>query len=63
MRPVMFESIVGTRDLSADEEAGIRNEIDAYIETSTGIQTIEQMKWLAEQAALKGHVPPRTPME
>ncbi|MFC1582014.1 HAD family hydrolase [Planctomycetota bacterium] len=63
MRPVMFEAIAGDGDLAAEEAAGIREEIDAYIDASTGIQTIEQMKWLAEHAGLKGHASARTPIE
>ena len=38
--------------------AALRAEIDAYIEESTGIQTIYQMKWLAEKAhALRPDAP------
>jgi len=47
MRPLMYECIVGDKQLSKDESDKIKAEIYAYVDESTGIQTIGQMKWLA----------------
>lgn len=46
MRPMMIEYIGGGR-----EDAALYEEVDAYIDESTGIQTILQMKWLAGRVA------------
>lgn len=45
MKPLMLEMIAGGR-----ADAALEKEIDEYIDASTGIQTIHQMKWLAERA-------------
>ncbi len=45
MRPLMIEMISG-----GAEDAALAREVDAYIDESTGIQTIHQMKWLAARA-------------
>ncbi|GAA3399868.1 HAD family hydrolase [Paenibacillus hodogayensis] len=57
MTPMMKEAIAGSRELSAEQAAELDREIAAYIDQSTGIQTIFQMKWLAEQVAGKGWNP------
>ena len=47
MKPLMLEMISGgTWGLELEAQ------VDAYIDESTGIQTIHQMKWLAEQVKL-----------
>lgn len=54
MRTVMFRYLSHGQAPSP----ALRAEIDAYIEESTGIQTIYQMKWLAEKArALRPDAP------
>jgi phosphoglycolate phosphatase-like HAD superfamily hydrolase len=45
MRPLMLETISG-----GAWDAALEREVDAYIDESTGIQTIHQMKWLAQRA-------------
>jgi phosphoglycolate phosphatase-like HAD superfamily hydrolase len=50
MEPLMLEMICG--DTEPTEE--IRREVAAYIDESTGIQTILQMKWLAQAVQTKG---------
>lgn len=47
MRPLMYECIVGDKQLSEAESDKIKADIYAYVDESTGIQTIGQMKWLA----------------
>jgi phosphoglycolate phosphatase-like HAD superfamily hydrolase len=44
MRSVMLEMIAG----DAPVTDALRSEVDAYIDASTGIQTIFQMQWLCE---------------
>ena len=44
MRPMMLEYIGGGQ---ADD--ALRRRVDEYIDQSTGIQTVYQMRWLAEQ--------------
>lgn len=58
MEPFMVETIEGstgshklTRPLSAED---IRAMVHLYVEESTGIQTIMQMKWLAEKVRTAG---------
>ncbi|HNX15022.1 MAG TPA: HAD family hydrolase [Oscillospiraceae bacterium] len=46
MRPLMYECIVGDKQLSKAESDKIKADIYAYVDESTGIQTIGQMKWL-----------------
>ena len=53
MKPLMLEMISGGR--SWDES--LEREVDDYINESTGIQTIHQMKWLAEQVKARGNNP------
>ena len=53
MQPLMLEMISGGHPYGD----ALVHEIDAYIDTSTGIQTIFQMKWLAEQVASRGMNP------
>ena len=50
MRPLMLECIAGTREVAPALEA----EVDAYIDESTGIQTIYQMQWLARRVVAAG---------
>lgn len=45
MRPMMLEMISG-----GAWDAALEAEVDSYIDESTGIQTIHQMKWLAQRA-------------
>ena len=50
MAPLMLEAIgSGVRD-----DQALRDRIDRYIDASTGIQTIYQMQWLAEQVREEG---------
>ena len=53
MKPLMLEMISG----GTDWDAALEREVDAYIDESTGIQTIQQMKWLAETATSRGRNP------
>lgn len=55
MRPMMLEYIGGGQ---ADD--ALRRKVDEYIDQSTGIQTVYQMRWLAEQVdAAKNGAPGR----
>jgi phosphoglycolate phosphatase-like HAD superfamily hydrolase len=54
MIPFMKESIVGGRNLTPVEEQVLHHEIEAYIDQSTGIQTVYQMRWLAEKVRESG---------
>ncbi len=56
MRPLMLEMISG-----GAWDAALEHEVDAYIDESTGIQTIHQMKWLAERAARSNPAAPDDP--
>ncbi len=53
MKPLMLEMISGGKGY----DAAFEKEVDAYIDESTGIQTIHQMKWLAETVQIKGMNP------
>lgn len=53
MKPLMLEMISGGKEWSAELE----REVDDYINESTGIQTIHQMKWLADAVARYGMNP------
>lgn len=48
MIPFMKDSITGGVQLNEKQETLLNQEILAYIDQSTGIQTIYQMRWLAE---------------
>lgn len=50
MQPLMVEMIGGGKR----DDAELQNLVAAYIDASTGIQTVYQMKWLAEQVAKFG---------
>lgn len=50
MKPMMLEMISGT---AGPFDPTLEREVDAYIDESTGIQTIHQMKWLAGQVAAR----------
>lgn len=51
MAPMMAEYIMACgRDTEADAQALV----DSWIDESTGVQTIFQMKWLAEQVSARG---------
>lgn len=50
MRPLMLEYISGGQGYGTDLE----EKVDAYIDSSTGIQTVYQMQWLAEQVEAAG---------
>lgn len=54
MAPFMKESILGGKTLAPDQTAELEAEIASYIDRSTGMQTINQMTWLAEQVINKG---------
>jgi phosphoglycolate phosphatase-like HAD superfamily hydrolase len=53
MKPLMLEMISGGKAYSEELE----REIEAYINDSTGIQTIYQMKWLAATVHERGNNP------
>ena len=53
MRPLMLEMISG----GAVWDEALEREVAAYIDESTGIQTIHQMKWLAETVRARGMNP------
>ena len=53
MKPLMLEMISG----GSGWDAELEKEVDAYIDESTGIQTILQMKWLAETVRARGMNP------
>lgn len=50
MRPMMLEMISGT---DGPYPPALEAEVDDYIDKSTGIQTVYQMRWLAQQVAEK----------
>ena len=52
MKPLMLEMISGGR-----WDEALECEVDEYINESTGIQTIHQMKWLAETVKARGMNP------
>ena len=52
MRPLMLEVISGKTEEDAPME--LQKEVDAYIDASTGIQTIYQMQWLRDRAYQAG---------
>jgi len=54
MRPLMYECIVGDSQLSDTESEKIKADIYAYVDESTGIQTIGQMKWLVNAIKIYG---------
>lgn len=51
MEPLMLETLLAC---GKESEAELLPLVNAYIDESTGIQTIFQMKWLAGQVALRG---------
>ena len=53
MKPLMLEMISGDRGWNE----ALEREVDDYINESTGIQTIHQMKWLAETVKARGMNP------
>ena len=53
MKPLMLEMISG----GTDWDEALEREVDDYINESTGIQTIHQMKWLAETVKARGMNP------
>lgn len=57
MRPLMIEMIGNGQPL----DECWTNEVDTYIDRSTGIQTIFQMKWLAEAVVRYGAGVPKDP--
>ena len=50
MRPLMLECIAGEKEITP----ALETEVDAYIDESTGIQTIYQMQWLARRVVAAG---------
>ncbi|QGQ99514.1 HAD family hydrolase [Paenibacillus psychroresistens] len=54
MTPFMKESILGAYQPTNEEEQALDQDIALYIDQSTGIQTVYQMRWLAEQVGNKG---------
>lgn len=57
MAPYMKEVIKGNAELTQEEESALDQEIGDYIDESTGIQTVYQMRWLAEEVRRKGWNP------
>lgn len=57
MAPFMKEAIVGAAVLPEAEETALSKRIDDYIDESTGIQTIFQMRWVADTVRSKGWNP------
>ena len=53
MKPLMLEMISGGKGW----DENLEREVDAYINESTGIQTIHQMKWLAQEVHARGMNP------
>lgn len=53
MRPLMLEVLSGGSADAAPAE--LQSEVDEYIDASTGIQTVYQMRWLAQRAQQAGH--------
>ena len=53
MKPLMLEMISGGRGW----DEALEREVDDYINESTGIQTIHQMKWLAQTVQARGMNP------
>lgn len=53
MKPLMLEMISGGKDW----DEALEKEVDAFIDESTGIQTIYQMKWLAQTVHERGMNP------
>lgn len=53
MKPLMLEMISGGHGW----DEALEREVDDYINESTGIQTIHQMKWLAETVHARGNNP------
>ena len=53
MKPLMLEMISGEKGW----DAALEKEVDDYINESTGIQTIHQMKWLAQTVHKRGMNP------
>ena len=53
MRPLMLEMISGGKEY----DEALEKEVDDYISESTGIQTIHQMKWLADRVKAEGNNP------
>ena len=51
MQPMMMEYIMAC---GKDNEEDVKALVDAWIDESTGIQTIFQMKWLTQQVAERG---------
>ena len=54
MAPLMEEMIAG----GGQPDETIHRRVAAYIDDSTGVQTIFQMRWLAEQVKQAGHATP-----
>lgn len=50
MRPLMLEMI----DPQNPTDPALQQEVDKYIDQSTGIQTVYQMEWLAQKVAQQG---------
>lgn len=60
MKPMMIRSVLGIQDPTGSFEVppALEAEVDAFIEKTTGIQTIEQMHGLAEMVSRSGYVSP-----
>ncbi len=50
MRPLMLECIAGGKEPTAE----LMEKVDRYIDESTGIQTVYQMEWLANEVEAAG---------
>ena len=58
MRPLMLEVISGGKPV----DPALEDKVNAYIDASTGLQTVYQMQWLAEQAEAAGTGSPQRDM-
>ena len=54
MRPLMLEYISGNVSADIGKSAALVEEVDLYIDQSTGIQTVYQMQWLKERVEQAG---------
>ena len=58
MEPMMVESILGDGNLPAEKVSAVREKVAAYIDRSTGVQTILQMEALRQMVVDEGIVNP-----
>ncbi len=65
MEPVMIEAILGERykTMSEKEFQNVKNTVLSFIDKTTGIQTLVQMKGLTELVKSAGYVPPASVLD